>query len=115
MRDSNISPKSDPLTPLCDEIYRRVMPRIMAALSETGRYASDGPLPPNTSRRVFNRKCRSGLPGAIKDPGGKSWSCPKAAWFDAGKPALVRVRTPANDDDAMADRFLAAAGLRATR
>jgi hypothetical protein len=64
-------------------------------------------LPPHTSRRAFNEKCRSGhVRGARKL--GRVWSCTRDAWLAPAKPAVPRLRLVRSEptDEELADLAL---------
>ncbi len=72
-------------------------------------------LPSGVSRRAFRDTCASGrVVGAHRD--GKVWRCSKSAWLAArSKAPLPRpAPSPPNEDEAIAERALAAA-LRPTK
>jgi hypothetical protein len=72
-------------------------------------------LPSGVSRRAFRETCASGrVVGAHRD--GKVWRCSKSAWLAARSRApLPRLApSPTNEDEAIAERALAAV-LRPTK
>lgn len=106
----------DPLEPLVDAVYTRVLARVLATLSAEGEYCGTGPLPPDCNGKVrrFNERCRSGVVADATKIGGV-WRCSKAAWAASGRrpPRPQAVEQPA-DDDAQVDAWLAKAGARRT-
>lgn len=86
--------------------------RRLRVLDDGQTFSSDAP-PPGVSRRAFRMRCSSGVVADARKVG-KVWTCSRAAWFAKSVKPVAKVAA-VNDDDALADQFLNAAGLRATR
>jgi hypothetical protein len=88
---------------------------------DTDAYRSDGPLPPRTSRALFNRRCARGdVPGALKVSGRGCgyWTVARIAWH-ASLPKRLAPPAPAVEhqqtDAERADAMICEAGFKLTR